>query len=244
MGTHGIGDQAEVDALKQALFDMEPVVQQSAKRSLRALGALERVKPPEHSSVIVPLVDRRFHWPDLLEKYSHAYLRDRWYPLDLPDEVVASGWLGFPGADEARIAAVEESLGLTLPPSYRSFLKTSNGFRHAGVPDVWPVEQIRRGQAVWPDADWWSREQDGPDDEYFVYGPEQDPVTIRYRYLPDCIVISGENEGDMYLLNPAVQFGEEWEAWVLSSRAPGAYRYRSFWDLMVEEYRTQAYKPA
>ena len=239
LGTHGIGDQAEIDALRQALSDEEPSVQQMARRSLRVLGALDRVKPPEHSAVAVPLVDPRFDWPDLLERYSHAYLRDRWYPLDLPDEVVASGWLGFPGADEALIAAVEERLGLRFPPSYRSFLKTSNGFRRAGVPDVWPVDQVRRGEAVWPDADW-SQEDDVPDELYFVYGAEQDPVNVRYSYLPGCLVITREYQGDMYLLNPEVHFGDEWEAWVLSSRAPGAYRYQSFWDLMLEEYKSQA----
>jgi hypothetical protein len=243
LGTHGIGDQAEIDALRQALSDGEPSVQQMAKRSLRALGGLDRVKPPEHSVVAVPFVDPRFDWPDLLERYSHAYLRDQWYSLDLPDEVVASGWLGFPGADEAHIAAVEERLGLKFPPSYRSFLKTSNGFRHAGVPDVWPVDQVRRSEAIWPDADW-SQEDDAPAELYFVYGPEQDPVNVRYSYLPGCLVITGEYQGDMYLLNPEVHFGDEWEAWVLSPRAPGAYRYQSFWDLMLEEYKSQASKLA
>ncbi|MFC0598843.1 SMI1/KNR4 family protein [Streptomyces palmae] len=41
-------------------------------------------------------------------------------------------WLGFPAASEERIAAMEQRLGLRMPPSYREFLKVSDGWRHAG----------------------------------------------------------------------------------------------------------------
>lgn len=41
-------------------------------------------------------------------------------------------WLGFPPASEERIAAMEERLGRRMPPSYREFLKVSDGWRHAG----------------------------------------------------------------------------------------------------------------
>ncbi|MEV8453755.1 SMI1/KNR4 family protein [Streptomyces sp. NPDC052095] len=41
-------------------------------------------------------------------------------------------WLGFPPASEERIVAVEKRLGRRLPPSYREFLKVSDGWRYAG----------------------------------------------------------------------------------------------------------------
>ncbi|MFI1538149.1 SMI1/KNR4 family protein [Streptomyces anandii] len=41
-------------------------------------------------------------------------------------------WLGFPPASEDRIAALEERLGRRMPPSYREFLKVTDGWRHAG----------------------------------------------------------------------------------------------------------------
>ncbi|MEV8543219.1 SMI1/KNR4 family protein [Streptomyces sp. NPDC051572] len=41
-------------------------------------------------------------------------------------------WLGFPAASEERITAMEERLGRQMPPSYREFLKVSDGWRHAG----------------------------------------------------------------------------------------------------------------
>jgi hypothetical protein len=49
------------------------------------------------------------------------------------DEVARQArWLGFPPASEERITAMEERLGLRMPPSYREFLKVSDGWRHAG----------------------------------------------------------------------------------------------------------------
>lgn len=41
-------------------------------------------------------------------------------------------WLGFPPASEERIAAMEERLGRRMSPSYREFLRVSDGWRHAG----------------------------------------------------------------------------------------------------------------
>ncbi|WP_372500408.1 SMI1/KNR4 family protein [Streptomyces panaciradicis] len=41
-------------------------------------------------------------------------------------------WLGFPPASEERIQALEARLGHRLPPSYRTFLAVSDGWRHAG----------------------------------------------------------------------------------------------------------------
>lgn len=41
-------------------------------------------------------------------------------------------WLGFPPASEERIRAMEERLGRRMPPSYREFVKVSDGWRHAG----------------------------------------------------------------------------------------------------------------
>lgn len=42
---------------------------------------------------------------------------------------------------------------------------------------------------------------------------------------------------DVYLLNPRVVTPDgEWEAWYFAHWLPGAVRYRSFWDLMNDEY--------
>lgn len=188
------------------------------------------------------MVDPRFDWPHILERFSHALVRDPYYSLELPDEVVEAGWLGYPGADEDAISAAEQRLGLKFPPSYRSFLKTSNGFRHAGVRDLFRVEQVMYVDELIPGLAGVS-DYEVSDEDYFVYGPEQESVNMRNEYLPRCMAVSSNYDGEMYLLNPAVNFGDEWEAWLLSHRLPGANRYKSFWELMQEECRTQAAKP-
>ncbi|MFE7524917.1 SMI1/KNR4 family protein [Kitasatospora sp. NPDC057542] len=49
------------------------------------------------------------------------------------DEAARRGrWLGFPPASEERIAAMEDRLSRRMPPSYREFLKASDGWQHAG----------------------------------------------------------------------------------------------------------------
>ncbi|WP_405686063.1 SMI1/KNR4 family protein [Streptomyces sp. NBC_00057] len=47
------------------------------------------------------------------------------------DEAVVVGSLGLPAAGEEQIAALEQRVGLVLPPSYRTFLQVSDGRRHA-----------------------------------------------------------------------------------------------------------------
>jgi HEAT repeat protein len=243
LGNLGLGDdKVQVEALRGRLADAEPKVRDAAKRALRLLDVMERAKPPDRARVKLPLVDATYDWPSILEKFSHALVRDPYYSLELPDDVVESGWLGYPGAGEDEISAAEQRLGFKFPPSYKSFLMTSNGFRHAGVRDLFHVEQVAYVEELMPGVIG-EASYEVPDEEYFVYGPEQDPVNMRYVYLPRCIALSSNYDGEMYLLNPAVTFGEECEAWLLSHRLPGANRYRSFWDLMEEQSRTQTSPP-
>ncbi|MEU3602636.1 SMI1/KNR4 family protein [Streptomyces sp. NPDC006798] len=54
-------------------------------------------------------------------------------PRDEDEEAARQArWLGFPPASEERITALERRTGLRLPPSYRSFLRVSDGWQHAG----------------------------------------------------------------------------------------------------------------
>ncbi|WP_206309586.1 hypothetical protein [Streptomyces sp. A0642] len=79
-----------------------------------------------------------------------------------------------------------------------------------------------------------------PDEEYLVHGDEQHPCTLRTGYLSDMLEISHTpGAGDVCLLDPhVVTPSGEWEAWYLARWLPGAVRYRSFWDLMNDEYRS------
>jgi hypothetical protein len=92
-----------------------------------------------------------FDWQDLLTRISKQILESGHYivsPLyqygQPPAEVLASGWLGYAGATEEQIVQAEKRLGATLPPSYRDFLKVSNGWRqvYATVGKLWSIEEV------------------------------------------------------------------------------------------------------
>ncbi|HEX8037157.1 MAG TPA: SMI1/KNR4 family protein, partial [Ktedonobacterales bacterium] len=85
------------------------------------------------------------HWRLFLEQWSEDILRyDHAYRQTLPDDVVSGGWLGYRSASEAQLLAAERRLRTTLPPSYRSFLAVTNGWRMTSpfIYQVWAVEHI------------------------------------------------------------------------------------------------------
>lgn len=142
-----------------------------------------------------------------------------------------------PVSDKA-IKEAEARLNVKLPPSYVEFLKYSNGLL---LPDKFtnllPIENIDwfyKLNKEWVDI--WQEGAEGyeetSDEEYFVYGKEQDSCKIRERYLKTALQISDTLEGDVLLLNPKVKFGEEWEAWWFGNKLPGAIRFKSFGELL------------
>ncbi|MBB5125861.1 SMI1/KNR4 family protein [Streptomyces griseoloalbus] len=86
---------------------------------------------------------RNVEWGPLLKRWSEEWLEalaaeepEEFEEL-LGEDFVENRWLGFAPADPARLAALEERIrGLgtevPLPPSLRSFLGTTDGWRHAG----------------------------------------------------------------------------------------------------------------
>src|SRR5947209_3581171 len=62
-------------------------------------------------------------------------------------------YLGFPPAKASTIAALESRLGIPLPPSYRSFLQATDGFRV-----ISPFTYHLRSAA---DVDWFRVENQG-----------------------------------------------------------------------------------
>jgi hypothetical protein len=202
-----------------------------------------------------------FDWRRFLEVWSQDYLACAQRPDVLDSEVLESRWLGFPGATEVQIAAVEARLSVRLPPSYREFLKVSNGWRQT-TPFIYRVLAVE--EVEWfsiRHAEWlasfnqrfslgqlaiaFDNPSNGnssiysvPDSDYFVYGHEQDCSRIRIEYLQTCLSISERGESSIYLLNPRVISEEqEWEAWFFGDWLPGADRYPSFQAMMEAEYR-------
>jgi len=167
-------------------------------------------------------------WESWLAKWNRELL-DR---IDLPHqshliqrgitpELIESGWLGYPGATEDQIAGLEARLGEALPPSYRAFLQTSNGFRQPGmiIPRLLPVDEVEwfRERNQWT-IDTWKDSED----------------------LSDTLEISAHDIDGLavYLLNPTVITADgEWEALYFATWNPGCNRYPSFRDLMKKEYQ-------
>jgi hypothetical protein len=189
-----------------------------------------------------------YNWKKLLAQWSKDILASDEYAQALPAEVRASGWLGYPGATEAQIAQAEARLKTKLPPSYREFLKVTNGWRATtfSIDRLWSTEEIEwfsvRHQD-WVNA-WnlgWSigvgpGEVHIPDEEYLIYGDGQTEA-LRIEYLQTALEISGFGDG-IYLLNHRIVTEDgEWEAWFFADWLPGARRYCSFWELMQAEHQ-------
>jgi hypothetical protein len=185
---------------------------------------------------------RAFVWRTFLERVSGDLLQDVRLPEKLPDDVIASGWLGYKGASAKEIAALEKRLGRRLPPSYRAFLEESDGWRQIGsfIYKLWPCSEVgwfRERNQDWIDAYTLPDTDDEiSDKEYLVYGDRQDTCRFRTHYLETALQISDEGDSAVLLLNPEVQTDDgEWEAWLFANWLPGASRYRSFRELMEAE---------
>ncbi|XGV95158.1 MAG: SMI1/KNR4 family protein [Leptolyngbya sp. BL-A-14] len=197
-----------------------------------------------------------FDWERFLRRWSQEIINSIGNtPHTLPPEILQSGWLGYAGATEQQIARAEARLQTTLPPSYRAFLKVTNGWRQTPLfsNKLWSIEEIEwfavKHQA-WIDAFWEKADQHPseasnakapspsiPDAEYFVYGDDQDCSKIRVEYLQTALEISQRGDGVIYLLNPQIVTPEgEWEAWFFGDWLPGADRYQSFQDMIQAEY--------
>ena len=172
-----------------------------------------------------------FDWSTFLKRWSEEWLQDRRYRDQTPPEVVARGWLGYPGATEEEIAAAEQRLETTLPPSYRTFLSITNGWRNTSpfIDHLWSTHQIawltERNQDL---IDVWT----APDMVEFDFWES--------RYLPTALEISDWGDSALYVLNPRVIRADgEWQATFFANWAsPCAQVHGSFRELMLAEFET------
>jgi hypothetical protein len=160
-------------------------------------------------------------WRVYLAGYSAEFLRvaDAYRLDQIGGDRQVSGWLGFAGAGEAALAAVEERLGAALPPGYRAFLAASDGWLEMG-PFVWTMRTT---------ADvGWLRDVE-PD--MCAPGDEDDELLAR------ALLVSADADACFWLLDPAdVSDDGEWAAYVWASWYPGlGDRFDSFADLVAAE---------
>ena len=168
---------------------------------------------------------------EILARYDPTKYNAFIDPLVTPD-IIASGWLGSPGASEAQIAELEARLGATLPPSYRSFLRASNGFLQPGVivPRLLPADEVTWLRDVDPETiEIWT--------EALSSSGDVDADVPELRLSTALRVSARETVGTaMYLLDPrSVNADGEWEAWFFAHWAPGIDRFPSFRALMQAE---------
>ena len=180
------------------------------------------------------------NWKSLLKELSHKLIEERdeedW---ELTPDMLKSGWLGYPAASEAEIVEAETRLNTRFPPSYRAFLAVTNGWRNSDWTEMHfysttEIDWFASRNQEWIDACQSANQPTIPDEKYFVYGAGQNCSHLRHEYLSTALEISsGSGDGDIFLLIPqVVSETGEWEAWHLGDKLPGAYRYRSFYELM------------
>jgi hypothetical protein len=198
-----------------------------------------------------------FDWKAFLSQWTEELLRrvKESGEFEIPPDVLESNWLGFPGATESQLQRAEARLGAKLPPSYRGFLKTTNGWRQ--IEDEPPASAghfLSAEEINWfpiSQSEWFNAWMIGaelvkakygsrvvPDEEYFVYGPGQHCCDMRDEYLETALAISEKGDAAICLLNPKIVTAEgEWEAWFFASWHAGAVRYRSFREMMEARFQ-------
>ena len=180
----------------------------------------------------------QFHWRPFMTRWSldmmASELAERVSPPpQSPD------WLGFDPAGKPDLEELEDRLGMSLPPSYRSFLLVSNGWRRT----TFAIDYIRPAAEVewfgvenehWVDT-YSGRGSELADEAYYDYS-QGSASDYRAEHMKSLIQISDVDDG-VYLLNPEAATPDgEWEAWFFANWVPGAVRYPSFAHLMVQQY--------
>ena len=179
-------------------------------------------------------------WRRLMEDWNARLFRMTSERLDLYSRRHPQAYAARSGAraaaTDSEIAALEKRLDTSLPPSFVSFLRYSNGYALFDYPGVifgtdeieWFVTHNKEYADIWNEA-----RGEVDDEMYAQYGAHQNPVHVRAEYLYSSLQISDLFDGYVYLLNPKiVTTNGDWEAWEFGSKIPGATRYRSFWEMM------------
>ncbi|MFH8497281.1 SMI1/KNR4 family protein [Streptomyces coeruleorubidus] len=176
-----------------------------------------------------------FDWRSFLLRWSGEWadsLPDDETRVEDDETARRARWLGFPPASEERIAAMEERLGRRMPPSYREFLKVSDGWRHAGG-FVWLL-------AGTEDAHWHNNESELADlfEEYLDEdaGPEERREADIWRRG---LQLDVESDVTHVLMDPEdVDEDGEWAVYTWASwRAEPPERHADFLEFMRDMYR-------
>ncbi|WP_157963553.1 SMI1/KNR4 family protein [Actinocorallia populi] len=153
-------------------------------------------------------------WRSFLSRWSQERIDEhdvrQHKPLD--PEAVRGRWLGFPAATDIEIEQAEARIGRALPPSYRAFLQTTNGWASEEFPvfrlrSVEEIGWLRELEPLWTEP--WTDEDDEDLDEY-----AKETATLFDRSL----LVSGEADLTIVLLDPDdVDENGDWAVYRYSS---------------------------
>lgn len=143
-------------------------------------------------------------------------------------------------ATAEELDVLQTRLGIELPESVRAFYLASNGlaslWSHTDSPfDFLPLQQVNWLRERDPELVriWQKEAYNTTPERYADYGPNQDPVHIRTEYLDKMICVTPIVDGGGIFLNSALRFPSgELEVWDFSVKNPGAYRLRSFGEML------------
>ncbi|WP_190197473.1 SMI1/KNR4 family protein [Streptomyces djakartensis] len=177
----------------------------------------------------------RFDWRSFLLRWSGEWadsLTDDEVRNEDDEGARQARWLGFPPASEELISAMEERLGRRMPPSYREFLKVSDGWRHAGG-FVWLLAGTR-------DAHWHDNESGLADMAEEYLDEDAGPGGRREADLwREGLQLDAESDATYVLLDPGdVDEDGEWAVYTWASwRAESPERHANFLEFMRDMYR-------
>lgn len=161
-------------------------------------------------------------WRSFLAEFSADMLRvldeDELYTTT--ENQRSASWLGYDGATEEQITALENRIGRPLPPGYRAFLAASDGWSTMGT----FMYSLRGTVSV----GWLADLSDEAIPEEYLEGGE---------LVGPALLVSDEGDAQYWLLDAGdVSPDGEWAAYVWASWYPGlGERHRSFADLVVDE---------
>ncbi|MFE4366676.1 SMI1/KNR4 family protein [Streptomyces sp. NPDC056835] len=178
---------------------------------------------------------KTYNWRPFLERWSADWLdspgvRGRG---DVDETVLRDRWLGFPAAGEDRITELEARLGVTLPPTFRSFLATTDGWRPAGT----AVSRVGAAEGVhwYGDPDGLQAVDEGALDEH-----ASEEEVLRAGMWGRALRLSAAPDTVEVLLDPGdPDANGEWAAYLHRGGAGGERpeRHGSFMDLMQALFR-------
>ncbi|MFJ4153040.1 SMI1/KNR4 family protein [Streptomyces galbus] len=172
-----------------------------------------------HVNYSVPSLTTPQEWRNYLSHYSEQHLctAGEHELAALTAEQRVMRWLGYEAAAEEEVSAAEQRLGVDLPPSFRSFLLTSDGWDGIGgwVERVLPSARLS-----------WMRHTEGG--RRLIGGTgatSRDQALL--RLLKSSLKVAGAE--NIWLLDPTDTDSDgEWAAYLFDQEHGGREKFPSF----------------